>query len=72
MILKLKEKVLKLRNNSTCDYQEICIKRDNQDDKALVSCFGDTMNDEGMLRISEISIAVSNSEDQLKKWIVNQ
>jgi len=52
MILKLKEKVLKLRNNSTCDYQEVCIKRANQDDNVLVCCFGDTMNDEGMLRIS--------------------
>ncbi|KAL4483547.1 hypothetical protein ABPG72_016828 [Tetrahymena utriculariae] len=47
-------------------YQDILINK--QENDIIIAAFGDTMNDDGMLKLANFSICVSNSEQQLKQW----
>ncbi|EAS07546.1 sucrose-6F-phosphate phosphohydrolase (macronuclear) [Tetrahymena thermophila SB210] len=47
-------------------YEDILINK--QDNDIVIAAFGDTMNDDGMLKLANFSICVSNSEQQLIQW----
>ncbi|KAL4434717.1 hypothetical protein ABPG74_017137 [Tetrahymena malaccensis] len=51
-------------------YQDILINKQESD--IVIAAFGDTMNDDGMLKLANFSICVSNSEQQLIQWANSQ